>query len=36
MTESISARLDAALTWGTENGRLLRTTIGIIPSGTLT
>ncbi|WP_259573172.1 hypothetical protein [Herbiconiux oxytropis] len=30
MTESISARLDAALTWGTENGRLPRRTIGII------
>ncbi|WP_368496873.1 DUF4011 domain-containing protein [Herbiconiux sp. A18JL235] len=30
MTDAISARLDAGLTWGLENARLERTTLGII------
>jgi hypothetical protein len=30
MTEAISARLDAALEWGIENGRLRRAEAGII------
>jgi hypothetical protein len=36
MTDAISARLDEALTWGLENSRLERTTLGIIQSINLT
>jgi hypothetical protein len=32
MTEGISARLDAALSWGTENGRLHRSNLGVVQS----